>query len=487
MELSKMKKKIKWGTLFFALYVVLLGGNRVYAANDSFTNAKSIGVNQNVKENLASCNDKNYYKFSISQNGYVTLNFQHKEMESTSAFWYVELYDKDRQVIKKMWVDGSISNTDSCNVGLPAGEYYVTVEDSVSYSSQQYQLKVAFTASEQWESEFNDGFLTADNITVNNTEYGALMDSSDDDYYKFALSQNGYITLNFQHEEMESSDSYWYVELYDKDRQVIKKMWVRGSISNTDSCNIGLPAGEYYVKVVDSVRYSSQQYQLKVAFKASEQWESEFNDGFLTADNITLNNTMSGSLMDSNDVDYYSLNLTSSGNVQLNFSHSKLEKDSSYWTVYFYDENRNELYSHQIQGNKKNTILKLGYQTSGKYYLKVSSGTYYSNVNYSIKAIRTYNISKVNISKVSSSASKKLTVKWKKISGVSGYEIVVATDKKFKKNKKVTIVNSAKKNKTTIKKLKHKKTYYVKIRGYVMVDGVKYYGKYSKVKKVKVR
>mgnify|MGYP000481197346 CR=1 FL=1 len=47
-----------------------------------------------------------------------------------------------------------------------------------------------------------------------------------------------------------------------------------------------------------------------------------------------------------------------------------------------------------------------------------------------------------------------LTITWSKISGVKGYQIQVATDKKFKKNKKTVTIKKQKTTKKTIKKLK---------------------------------
>ena len=89
-------------------------------------------------------------------------------------------------------------------------------------------------------------------------------------------------------------------------------------------------------------------------------------------------------------------------------------------------------------------------------------------------------------STITSLASKKKTqmvLKWKKDSKASGYEIVYSYNGK---SKKVDV----KKNGTTsatIKRLKSKKTYSVKIRAYKKVDGKKIYGDYSKVKKIKVK
>lgn len=82
---------------------------------------------------------------------------------------------------------------------------------------------------------------------------------------------------------------------------------------------------------------------------------------------------------------------------------------------------------------------------------------------------------------------KSFKVTWKKKTGVSGYQVQYATDKKLKKNKKTVTV--AKKNATskTIKKLKSKKTYYVRVRAYKIVNGKKVYSSWSKVKSVKTK
>lgn len=81
---------------------------------------------------------------------------------------------------------------------------------------------------------------------------------------------------------------------------------------------------------------------------------------------------------------------------------------------------------------------------------------------------------------------KALEVRYAKVSGASGYQIQVATDKKFKKNKKTV---TAKKSKTKVKisKLKKKKKYYVRVRAYKSVSGKKVYGAWSKVKTVKTK
>ena len=84
-------------------------------------------------------------------------------------------------------------------------------------------------------------------------------------------------------------------------------------------------------------------------------------------------------------------------------------------------------------------------------------------------------------------AKKAISVTWKKVGGVKGYQIQIATDKKFKKNKKTVTVKKQKTTKTTVKKLKAKKKYYVRVRTYKIVNGKKVYSAWSKVKSVKTK
>lgn len=76
------------------------------------------------------------------------------------------------------------------------------------------------------------------------------------------------------------------------------------------------------------------------------------------------------------------------------------------------------------------------------------------------------------------------TVKWKKKS-CTGYQIQYSTSKKFaKKGTKVLKVNKAKTTSKTVKKLKAKKKYYVRVRAYKTVKKKKYYSKWTKTYKV---
>lgn len=96
-------------------------------------------------------------------------------------------------------------------------------------------------------------------------------------------------------------------------------------------------------------------------------------------------------------------------------------------------------------------------------------------------------LGKTKIAKASKKKNvKKIKLTLKKIKGAKGYQVKVSTSKKFKK--KTTVTKTIKKltNTINIKKLKVVKKYYIKARAFSKTKGTISYGKWSKVKVVKI-
>lgn len=144
-----------------------------------------------------------------------------------------------------------------------------------------------------------------------------------------------------------------------------------------------------------------------------------------------------------------------------------------------------------IKKNSTTSYKKTGLTAGKTYYFKVRA---YKTVSGKIKygayssiLTATTKPKAPSISKVTA-GRKKATVKWKKVSGATGYQIQYATNSKFTKNKKTITVNKNKTTSKTISKLKAKKKYYVRIRAYktIKVNGknTKIYSSWSKAKSV---
>lgn len=122
---------------------------------------------------------------------------------------------------------------------------------------------------------------------------------------------------------------------------------------------------------------------------------------------------------------------------------------------------------------------------------KTPGATYY----YKIRARRTLNgipayskysekksvnlkLSAPVLSRVKNTTGKKVSIKWKKITGAKGYEVFRSTSKKkgFKKRKVCTKA-------ACTDKLSKKRTYYYKVRAYTIIKKKKVYSSFSTVKK----
>ncbi len=122
-----------------------------------------------------------------------------------------------------------------------------------------------------------------------------------------------------------------------------------------------------------------------------------------------------------------------------------------------------------------------GRKKVGKYSVKIILKGNYSG---SKTLYFTINPKSTAISSVTAK-SKGFTVKWKKqATQTTGYQIQYSTSKNFKTGAKTVTISKKKTTSKTVKKLKGKKKYYVRIRTYKTVNGNKIYSSWSKAKQV---
>ena len=150
-------------------------------------------------------------------------------------------------------------------------------------------------------------------------------------------------------------------------------------------------------------------------------------------------------------------------------------------------KNPNSYYNQKItlKNPKRKGYSFRGWYADKKYKNKVSTIKKGTKKDFTLYAKwQKIKVAKVNLTSVKNNKAGQVQVKYKKVSGVKGYEISYSKEAKFKKQ---VIKKTTKQTSYTVKKLKKKKTYYVRIRAYsVDSTGKKVYGKYSVVKKVKI-
>lgn len=155
---------------------------------------------------------------------------------------------------------------------------------------------------------------------------------------------------------------------------------------------------------------------------------------------------------------------------------------------------KGETLSYTSSSKKVVTVSSSGKVTikgTGKATITIKSA---ASANYNAASSKKVTITvapkKISISSVKSTKKGQMTVKWKRNSTASGYQIVYSTTKNFKKKTTVTIKSNKTISKTIKSKLTKGKKYYVKVRAYKTVKGVKggkLYGAYSKTKTVTIK
>ena len=141
-----------------------------------------------------------------------------------------------------------------------------------------------------------------------------------------------------------------------------------------------------------------------------------------------------------------------------------------------------------IASSDYKTQFSSGCKNVGQYTVKITfSGNYKGTVT------KTFTIDPkgTSLSKVKA-ARKSFSATWKKQSKqTSGYQLQYSTNKKFAKSVKTSTISKNTTVKKTVKKLKAKKTYYVRVRTYKTVKvgkkSVKIYSGWSTAKKVKTK
>ena len=206
-------------------------------------------------------------------------------------------------------------------------------------------------------------------------------------------------------------------------------------------------------------------------------WNDLFINKFIYKIGLLKHNSSSGYYIDSYTGGKIISNFSDTGIYNENLLPVKINNK---WGVYKIDE-----YCKSVEGSGENNNIttKLPSETvkpSNNITTKSPSETVKPSNNITKNSSKTTKIKKIK------KAKKSLKVSWKKVKDVSGYQIQYSTSSKFKGAKKITIKKAGITSKT-IKKLKAKKKYYVRIRTYKIVNGKKKYSSWSKKKSQKTK
>ena len=153
------------------------------------------------------------------------------------------------------------------------------------------------------------------------------------------------------------------------------------------------------------MRASTDVYTLETTFVKSAKWETEPNNSSSSADKLTAGVAVNATMVEIGtdyDTDYFKLTLDKKQNISLSLSHSKKTGNKEVFVFTLYDkdmkpvapQDKNGKYFYNVfdeiiykMSNTLETEKTVAYYNAlpaGTYYVKVTSGIYYSNMKYSL-------------------------------------------------------------------------------------------------------
>ena len=402
--------------------------------NNSMWTANTISFGNTYKGQIAINDEKDFYKFVMPSSGRLKLNAYAKIYrvnyniydENGNSVWDQGLYKDD--------VTGqSALNED---IDLTKGTYYLAVNASYD-TTGTYSFKTSFQSAGESFTESGNGtnnsLQNANSISIGSKYTGQIAENDEKDIYKLTLNTSKKLTLNYS---SRLGDTEMYI--YNRDGKVVWNKY--NSKDDKSGLNIikeqiSLSAGTYYF-VVDKTWSSTGPYTF----------------GF------------------------YQYTSISSASITLGSQR------------YVYDGYAKK---PKVTVKYKSKVLKNGKD----YTVSYSSNKYVGTAKVKITGKESFNGSKTQTFVIVPKATKIKKLKGQKNGFIiqvvpqktqtTAYEMQCSTNSKFKKASRYVISNKYKK--VSIKTLKRKKKYYVRIRTYKTKGEWNYLSSWSPVKTVKTK
>ncbi|MFS0763262.1 hypothetical protein [Peribacillus phoenicis] len=364
--------------LFTVLSLILINGGMNVSANvglDSMQAAKPINVNAVNHAILNGNGDyEDYWKFTLTKPGQVTFN-----MNNYPGYaWEFEILDGSGNEFTGGTTDYSnkAMGVSARKVGLPAGTYYIHIEDYTDSINKTYYFTVNFSENANVEYEFNNSSSVANRINLNTPYVGEIQNYSDEDYFRFTLPEDGAVTLNMS----QKADVGWEASILNKEGEVLSELTTEYSsnVTKPTERTVGLPKGEYLIHIEDYFDSIHQPYAFTVKFAKSTTYEKEFNNNAQQANSIGLGKNYYGHLQSYGDADYFTFFLSKPSSVSLEMG----RKPSVSWNMSLYNSNGDEVGSfHTKYDQFANGIESKRYSLpAGRYYISVDD--YSDALNY---------------------------------------------------------------------------------------------------------
>lgn len=405
-------------------------------ADDVIAEARPISLNSNFTGVLALEDEADIYKLSLTQTGELKANL------TSYTYWiYYRLYDANGNELYKKnsaWDSNIQFGTEELIWNLEPGTYYLGItRDGSNYG--KYTVKTTFTALSTNESERNDEIALADPISIGTTVNGVMTLGEESDIFRFTASRTGELTFRLQ-SWMNGTDVYVYDAAGER---ILNKYfyWKNNLKYSNDTFTLDTVSGRtYYIQISrnGSSLDDYGKYQLSITYPGTTPTVQKTK---ITSVSSISTKTCTGKAI--------------RPSVTVKAGSKKLTKNKDYTISY----------ANNIRPGRAKAVIR----GKGNY-----TGT--KTVYFYIKPAKARMIS------AKSTAKRKVTLKYRKMTGVSGYQIYYST----RKNSGYKRAKTTSRTTYTLRKTS-KKVYYFKVRAYKKVGKKTLYGSFSTPKRVRIK
>lgn len=437
------------GSYSFSLKFNSAGVNHSENCN-IINNAYPISAGSEIKSHFSMTDHVDFYKISMPYDGKLSLKYL-----AAVARFGVGIYDESYDSVTGKtyyWDSASQMASGTDTFYLQKGVYYIrclnTWWDNSSGSSGSdsrgnYSFTVSLENAGVNHTEPNNTLQQASSVTLGQTVAGFIALNNGVDYYKITLPSSAELRITASI-NLESLGLKFYNSNYSEvDSGEMTYYWDSASQSATETKKLALSKGTYYVRVIGGSAWSSNSYyygKYSLRFSVPGTTPAVQKTKITSVSSISTKTCTGKAIRPS---------------VTVRADSKKLTKNKDYTISY----------ANNIRPGRAKAVIR----GKGNY-----TGT--KTVYFYIKPAKARMIS------AKSTAKRKVTLKYRKMTGVSGYQIYYST----RKNSGYKRAKTTSRTTYTLRKTS-KKVYYFKVRAYKKVGKKTLYGSFSTPKRVRIK
>lgn len=347
-------------------------------SNDTVDEATPVELNTAYSGVLSSAKDVDFFTFTLEGTSAVNVTLGTPGNGGKTATHVYTLFNAaDGSKLSTVSMAGNAQLTETGNLYLSSGTYWVQVAKGSAYTDDEYTLTVNVSQNGTMEAEVNNTLETANAIPVNEDIHASIGQEGDIDCFTFTLDGDAVVQPRFTFKPTDSSSKTYVLTMLDSSRRELLKVNIGGKESTKVIAPVALTAGTYTVRI-ENPRFIRQEYTLHLVSMAVDAAEKEPNDSAALATDLLIGSARTGVLTSDVDVDYYKLTFAEQTTVTLKFSFAQSTVTDTAFVIAI-EQNGRRQWNVNIKGDGGGMEQQLQFH-AGEYYIKVKPSTWLSEV-----------------------------------------------------------------------------------------------------------